>query len=154
MLAFCETYVYTVQVLVRYTSLHSFALVTNIIILTAFLTSFHVVVNDSLHLTWAQYRSYTFLSVQIPCPEFACCFVQTLYDVVKTTERKLSWYISVSQFTRCEGTWPSWQIGSSVEILLHFHTIVLIHRSKILTKKVVFAKIKFSVSVDNQGMSY
>lgn len=99
MLALHETYAYTVQVLVRYPSLHSFALVTNITILTAFLTSFHPVVNDSLHLTWAWYRSYTFLSVQILCPEFACCFVQTLYDLAETTDRKLSWNISVSQFT-------------------------------------------------------
>lgn len=99
MLAFHETYAYTEQVLVRYPSLHSFALVTNITILTAFLTSFRAVVNDALHPTWAQYRSYTFLSVQIPCPEFACCFVQTLYDLAETTDRKLSWNISVSQFT-------------------------------------------------------
>lgn len=66
MLAFHETYAYTVQVLVRYPSLHSFALMTNITILTALLTSFHAIVNDSLLLTWVWYRSYTFLSFRYP----------------------------------------------------------------------------------------
>lgn len=153
MLALHETYAYTVQVLVRYPSLHSFALVTNITILTAFLTSFHAVVNDSLHLTWAQYRSYTFLSVQIPCPELQAVLFR-LYMIWQRQQPES--FLGTSVFLSSPDVK---HLAIIANRQLNRNPLTFPHCCsdppfQNPNQKIVFAKIKISVPIDNQGMSY